>query len=136
MSKIDNLRPSGCPIAYLLDLVGDRWSLLIIREIMLNKVNTYGGMLQADEGIASNILVDRLKTLTAAGILTKTRDPDNRRSFIYALTEKGRDLAPILIEMILWSGQHDPRPDALKDVVERARADRDALEAGMRGAGT
>ena len=134
MSKIDNLRPSGCPIAYALDLIGDRWSLLIIRDIMLRENKTYGGLLQADEGIASNILVDRLKKLTAAGILDKTRDPDNRRSFLYELTDKGRDLAPVLIEMVLWSGKHDTRPEARKDVFQRAIDNKAALDAAMRSA--
>ena len=73
-------RQTGCPVAFGLDTFGDRWSLLIIREIMLTDKKTYSEFMEADEGIASNILIDRLKHLEAEGILEKSRDPDNRRT--------------------------------------------------------
>jgi DNA-binding HxlR family transcriptional regulator len=85
-----------------------------------------------DEKIASNILIDRLKHLQAEGIVTKTRDPDNRRSFIYSLTEKGRDLAPIILEIITWSGKHDNRSFALRDVLKEINKDRQGLETKLR----
>lgn len=125
-------RQSGCPVAFGLDTFGDRWSLLVIREIMLRGKSTYSEFMEAEEGIASNILIDRLKHLEAEGILEKARDPKNRRSFIYTLTEKGRDLAPIMLEIVLWSGKHDHRPVASRDVLEKITADRVGYEARLR----
>jgi DNA-binding HxlR family transcriptional regulator len=132
MSVETKKRESGCPLAFGLDSFGDRWSLLIIREMMLSGKRTYSEFLEAEEGIASNILVARLKRLEAEGIVTKTRDPENRRAFIYALTQKGRDLAPILIEIIIWSGLHDARPFAQREVLEKIAEDRDGFEATLR----
>ena len=131
--KIENKkRETGCPIAFGLDTFGDRWSLLIIREIMLRGKKTYSEFLEADEGIASNILIARLKRLEAEGIVEKSRDPDNRRAFIYELTRKGRDLAPILLEIVIWSGLHDNRPFALRTVLNEIKQDREGFEAGLR----
>lgn len=132
MSKDVKKRETGCPIAFGLDTFGDRWSLLIIREIMLRGKRTYSEFLEADEGIATNILIARLKHLEAEGILLKLRDPDNRRAFIYELTQKGRDLAPILIEIIIWSGLYDERPYALRRVLEKIQADRSGFEAKLK----
>ena len=132
MSKEVTKRETGCPLAFGLDTFGDRWSLLVIREIMLRGKRTYSEFLEADEGIATNILIARLKHLEAEGILLKSRDPENRRAFIYALTQKGRDLAPILIEIIIWSGLHDDRPHALRNVLEKIKADRESFEAALK----
>ena len=125
-------RESGCPIAFGLDTFGDRWSLLIIREIMLRGKKSYSEFMQADEGIASNILIARLKHLEAEDIIEKSRDPDNRRAFLYTLTRKGRDLAPILLEIIIWSGAHDDRPHALRDVLNKIEKDREGFEGSLR----
>lgn len=125
-------RTSGCPIAFGLDTFGDRWSLLVIREIMLRGKRTYSEFLQAEEGIATNILIDRLKQLEGDGIVVKTRDPENRRSFLYALTPKGRDLTPILLEIVIWSGAHDNRPNAMNDVLKKIQRDREGFEAELR----
>ena len=132
MKTESNKRETGCPITYGLDTFGDRWSLLIIREIMLRDKRTYSEFLEADEGIASNILIARLKHLEAEGIVEKSRDPENRRAFIYELTKKGRDLAPILLEIIIWSGMHDKRPYALKTVLNKIEQDREGFEASLR----
>lgn len=125
-------RPTGCPVAFGLDTFGDRWSLLIIREIMLKGKKTYSEFLEADEGISTNILVDRLKHLEAEGIIAKSRDPENHRRFLYTLTPKGIDLMPVMLEIILWSGRHDNRPFALRGAVDRIRNNRPALEAEIR----
>lgn len=132
MKPENKKRETGCPVAFGLDTFGDRWSLLIIREIMLRGKKTYSEFLEADEGIASNILVARLKHLEAEGIVEKTRDPDNRRAFLYDLTKKGRDLAPILLEIIIWSGMHDNRPYALRTVLNKIKQDREGFEASLR----
>lgn len=126
------MRLSGCPIAYGLDTFGDRWSLLIIREIMIIGNTTYSDFIDIDEKIATNILIDRLKHLQTEGIITKERDPENRRSFIYRLTQKGRDLAPVIIEIIIWSGLHDHRDFALRNVLEEINRDRSGFEKTLR----
>ncbi|MBB5515554.1 DNA-binding HxlR family transcriptional regulator [Rubricella aquisinus] len=128
MSASDDKRPSGCPVTFGLDTFGDRWTLLIIREMLFRGKSTYGEFLAADEGISTNILANRMKQLEADGIVVKRRDPDNFRSFLYQLTPKGYDLAPILIEIIRWSGQYDERPTRLTEMFDRVQSDRKGLE--------
>ena len=99
---------------------------------MLKGKKTYGDFLKIDEEIATNILADRLKLLESEGILVKVQDPENRRSYIYSLTDKGRDLAPVLIEIILWSGKYDTSPIAQKETVLNLKKDRDAFEEKLR----
>lgn len=132
MRNETKMRQSGCPVAFGLDTFGDRWSLLVIREIMLRDKTTYGEFLELEEGIATNVLADRLKHLEAEGIIAKHRDPENRRSYIYSLTEKGRDLASIMIEIIQWSGRHDQRPQAMRTVVNEIKDDRTGFEENIR----
>ena len=134
MRQENKKRQSGCPIAFGLDTFGDRWSLLVIREILLRGKKTYSEFLEAEEKIATNILIDRLKHLEAENIIIKERDPNNRRSYIYTLTQKGRDLAPILIEIIIWSGEYDRRDLALKNVLGLINADREGFEENLRKA--
>jgi len=132
MRNKTKMRQSGCPVAFSLDMFGDRWSLLVIREIMLRGKTTYSDFQNIEEAIATNVLADRLKHLETEGIIAKHRDPDNRRSYIYSLTEKGRDLASIMIEIILWGGRHDQRPQAMRDVVNKIQKDRTGFEKSIR----
>lgn len=97
---------SSCPISIALEAVGDLWSLLVIRDLMFKGRKTYKEFLEAEEGVASNILADRLQRLGSLGIVVKAADPSDARRQIYRLTEKGIDLAPTLLEMILWSARH------------------------------
>lgn len=127
MSKKNKLLLSGCPVAFGLNIFGDRWSLLIIREMMLNGKSTNSQFQSIEEGIATNILADRLRHLEEEGIVTKERDPDNRRSFIYTLTQKGRELAPVVAEIILWSGENDERPFAKRQTFLKVKKDREAF---------
>ena len=89
------------------EVLGDRWSLLIIRDMMLRGFRTYKEFLESYERIASNILADRLQNLMAHGIITSARDPSDGRKLIYSLTAKGIDLAPVLTEMVLWAAGHE-----------------------------
>lgn len=132
MRNSDKQRQSGCPIAFGLDTFGDRWTLLVIREMMLRGKKTYSDFLEADEGISTNILADRLKHLETEGIIEKTRDPENGRSFTYSLTEKGYDLAPIVLEIVNWAGKHDQRPVARKTILRKIENDRAGFEAKIR----
>ncbi len=95
---------SSCPVNLALELFGDRWTLLVIRDVLLRGASTFSGLLTSAEGIATNILADRLETLTSAGILEKREVGRSRH--VYALTDKGLDLTPVLFEIVLWSDKH------------------------------
>src|SRR6202049_619926 len=98
---------SGCPLNVSVEILGDRWSLLIIRDMMLRGFRTYTQFLDSYERIATNILAHRLKKLEGYGIITTQQDPLDGRKRIYTLTEKGMDLAPVLTEMVLWAAAHE-----------------------------
>jgi DNA-binding HxlR family transcriptional regulator len=100
-------RRSGCPLNASVEMLGDRWSLLILRDMMLRGFRTFKEFLTSYEGIATNILSDRLKRLIAHGIITTHEDPSDGRKLIYVLTPKGLDLAPVLTEMVLWAAKHE-----------------------------
>lgn len=123
---------SGCPVAYGLDIFGDRWTLLILRDMILNGKQRYGELLDAEEGIATNILADRLKQLEADGVVTRARDPQNRRSYVYTLTNKGLSLMPVLFEIIRWSGQYRTMNAARKKLIKRIAEDLAGLMAEIR----
>lgn len=98
---------SGCPVSIALEKFGDRWSLLIIRDLMVRGYTTFKQFQNSGEGIATNILSTRLKKLKAAGIITAESEEGDARRVHYRLTEKGIDLAPVLLELLLWSAQHE-----------------------------
>jgi len=100
-------RRSGCPLNASVEMLGDRWSLLIIRDMMLRGSRTYKEFLNSYERIATNILADRLRRLENYGIIATERDPSDGRKLIYRLTPKGIDLAPVLTEMVLWAARHE-----------------------------
>ncbi|HSZ62844.1 MAG TPA: helix-turn-helix domain-containing protein [Terriglobales bacterium] len=100
-------RRSECPLNASVEMLGDRWSLLIIRDMMLRGFRSYKEFSECYEGIATNILADRLRRLMANGIITSATDPVDGRKLIYALTAKGIDLAPVLTEMALWAAAHE-----------------------------
>jgi DNA-binding HxlR family transcriptional regulator len=100
---------SHCAVNYGVEVFGDRWSLLIIRDIVFTGKKTYGQFLKSEEGIATNVLASRLAFLEAQGILSKAPNPNDKRKDFYALTEKGIDLVPILLNIVLWSAKHDPQ---------------------------
>ena len=130
-SPTSRQRRSGCPISIALELLGDAWSLLIVRDLMFKGRRTFNEFLAGGEGIATNILTDRLRRLACAGIVTTRPDPDDRRRVLYTLTPKGLDLAPVLVELVLWSAAHE-QTDAPASVVRQMRKDRDAFIANVR----
>lgn len=98
---------SGCPINLTLELLGDRWSLVVIRDLMFGNRRTYGELLSnSEEGIASNVLADRLKRLTASGLATRRPDPRHEQKGIYSLTEASIELVPLLAQMGAWGRRH------------------------------
>jgi DNA-binding HxlR family transcriptional regulator len=124
-------RRSGCPISTCLDIFGDRWSLLVVRDLMFSGLRTFSEFSAAGEGIATNILADRLKRLEDEGIIARSRGDDDGRTVRYRLTEKGLDLAPVLVEMVLWAARHE-RTDAPPAVVRRMRHEKQKFIADAR----
>jgi len=100
-------RRSDCPLNVSLEILGDRWSLLIIRDLMFRGFRAYKELLESEERIATNILADRLQRLEACGIITISQEATDRRKLIYRLTEKGIDLAPVLVELMIWGARHE-----------------------------
>jgi DNA-binding HxlR family transcriptional regulator len=100
---------SGCPINLTLEVLGDRWSLIVVRDVMFGNRRRYRELLtRSEEGIASNVLADRLKRLVAAGLLSKAGDPRHKQSAIYSLTEPAIQLVPLLATMGAWGRRHAP----------------------------
>lgn len=124
-------RRSGCPIATSLDIFGDRWSLLIVRDLMFKDRRTYGEFLAAGEDVATNVLAQRLEQLECAGLIERRVDDADRRRSRYRLTAKGMDLAPMLVEMVLWAAAHE-ETDAPPAVVAAMKRDRTRFIAGLR----
>ena len=112
-------------------MLGDTWSLLVVRDLMFKGKQTYKEFLQGGEGIATNILADRLRKLEAVGIVEKRADPSDARRSIYRLSAKGIDLAPVMVELVLWSARNEAT-DAPAPVLRAMRGDRDAFIAGVR----
>lgn len=118
---------STCPISTALDIFGDKWSLLIVRDMVFNGMNTYGDFLNGGEKIATNILADRLMLLEAGGIITRQRHPESKAKILYTLTPKGIDLVPALVEIISWSEKyHEVHPHA-KQFAKQLRNDKVAV---------
>ena len=123
-------RRSGCPLNASVEILGDRWSLLIVRDMMLRGFRSYKQFLGSYERIATNILADRLRRLEEHGIITSQTDPSDRRKLIYLMTKKGIDLAPVLTEMVLWSAGHEQVEN--QALVELMRKDKQKFIAEMR----
>jgi DNA-binding HxlR family transcriptional regulator len=107
MRKRQATRRSDCPLNASLEMVGDRWSLLVVRDMMLRGASTFAEFLDGYEHIATNILTNRLRSLCQAGIIHAMPHPKDRRRRLYRLTQKGIDLAPVLTEMVLWAATHE-----------------------------
>lgn len=106
---MDAAHRSGCPINLTLEMLGDRWSLIVIRDVMFGNRRHFRELLNgSEEGIASNILADRLKRLVEAGLLTKRDDPSHKQKAIYSLTEPAIQLVPLLAVMGAWGRRHTP----------------------------
>lgn len=119
---------SGCPVGAALDLLGDRWSLLLIRDMMVRGYRTFSEFQHSGEGIATNILTNRLKKLEAGGIVCREPAAEDGRSVHYRLTKKGIALAPVLLEILIW-GAHHEETDAPCAVIENMEQNRASMVA-------
>ncbi|MEK7725219.1 MAG: helix-turn-helix domain-containing protein [Acidobacteriota bacterium] len=116
---------SDCPISCSLDMWGDKWSLLIIRDLMFENKCTYGDFLKSPEGIATNILASRLQSLEENGIIEKSEHPDSKAKILYKLTEKGIDLLPIFVEIYMWSEKYFGVSERIKAALTEIKKDKD-----------
>lgn len=122
---------SGCPVSISLEMLGDRWSLLIVRDLMVRGYRTFTEFQQSGEGIATNILAGRLRRLEAMGIIGAERERTDRRKVNYRLTEKGIDLAPVMLEILVWAARHEETGIPCGFIAEMAR-NREAVLAEVR----
>ncbi|MGH9476915.1 MAG: winged helix-turn-helix transcriptional regulator [Terriglobales bacterium] len=121
-------RRSGCPVNISLEVLGDRWSLLIVRDLMVRGFHTFRDFEHAGEGIATNILANRLRRLCRAGIAQAERDPADGRRKRYRLTKKGIDLAPVLLELLIWGAKHEQTGAPGKVISQMARNRQSLIE--------
>lgn len=115
---------SDCPISFALDFLGDKWSLLVIRDLVFEGKKFYKEFLKSKEGIATNVLSDRLKRLENVGIIHSKVYEQLKTQKEYALTEKGKDLIPILVEVILWSAKHEDGLAVTEEFLKKANQNR------------
>lgn len=115
---------SDCPISSSLDIWGDKWSLLIIRDLMLAQQCTYGDFQKSKEKIASNILANRLQLLEETGLITKSEHPESKAKVLYKLTQKGIDLLPVLIEIQLWAEKYFTISPERKAILKEVKKDK------------
>lgn len=133
MSMPHKLRRSACPITYTIDIIGDRWAMLIVRDIILTEKFYFGDFANSEEGIATNVLANRLKRLEDQGIISKEQDKIKLSKYIYRLTDMGLDLLPIMIEMILFAGKHDKQPSAaLKNFLAKIKNNKNEFIKNLR----
>ena len=107
--------------------MGDKWTLLVVRDLLFSGKRHYGEFLKSGEAIATNILADRLLKLEAGGIIRKSPDPEHGAKYVYSLTDKGLDLIPVMLELAAWGAAHDPKTGAPKAFIRRFREDREGL---------
>lgn len=123
----NNKKRSECPISCSLDIWGDKWSLLIVRDLMFSKQCTYGDFLKSDEKIATNILASRLQTLEENGIITKSDHPDSKAKVLYKLSQKGIELLPVMIEINLWAEKYFTIPVERKAMLKEVKKNKEAF---------
>ncbi len=118
----------GCPVRFGMSQFGDKWSFLIIRDLMFKGRKYYHDFIEAGEGISTNILATRLADLESNDIINKEKDPEKGSRFIYSLTEKGKELMPMMLAMINWAEKYDEETEVPKEFIEKLRSDKQQLE--------
>lgn len=118
---------SNCPTNYALEHFGDKWSLLVIRDLMFMGKRHYNEFFDSKENVSTSVLGDRLKSLEESGIISKGEDSLKKSRIRYSLTEKGIALLPIMVEMIVWSGAFDNKTATGQDFLSQAKENREVL---------
>ena len=124
--KSGSKRRSGCPVSISLELLGDRWSLLVVRDLMVRGLRTFKEFSESGEGIASNILADRLRRLEEVGVIETEAPEGDARRVHYRLTERGIDLAPVLLDLLVWAARHEAT-SAPSELIDQMEHNRDAF---------
>jgi len=123
---------SHCPINYALEHFGDKWSLLIIRDLMFKEKRHYNEFFESGEKVSTSVLGDRLKQLEESGIIIKGEDSVKKSRIKYSLTKKGIDMLPFMVDIIVWSGLYDEKTEAGKEFLIKATENRDYLISSIR----
>jgi len=121
--KFEKSKWTGCPIRYAAEIIGDKWTFLILRDLMFRDKSSYTALLQSSEKISTNILADRLRKLEKHCMLEKSVDADNKKQFIYALSKKGLDLMPTMLSLFAWSYEYDDETHLPASLVGEAKRD-------------
>jgi DNA-binding HxlR family transcriptional regulator len=119
MTTSNQISRSSCPVSCALDILGDKWTLLVVRDLIFLRKRYFGDFQNSPEKIATNILSDRLRKLEAAGMVLRQPDPDHGCRIIYAFTEKCVELVPTIMELIRWGAKHVPGSNAHENLVQR-----------------
>jgi DNA-binding HxlR family transcriptional regulator len=131
-----NKKRSDCPISCSLDIWGDKWSLLIIRNLMFHNINTYGEFLKAPEKIATNILADRLVSLEKSGLISKREHPESRAKIFYHLTPMGIDLLPVMMEISIWAEKYFEISAMSREMISQVKKNKKNLIKSLTMSGT
>ncbi len=119
---------SGCPVRFGMSQFGDKWSFLIIRDLMFKGRKYYHEFIEAGEGISTNVLATRLADLESNGIINKSRDPVKGSRFIYTLTQKGIELMPMMLAMMDWAEKFDAETEVPQEFIKKLRSDPNKLQ--------
>lgn len=131
MRQLETQARPACPVTFALEIFGDRWTLLVLRDVILEARHRYKDLLIANPGLATNVLADRLKRLERRGFLNKRRDPLDARQYVYKPTETAIALIPMLVEMIVWSAKQGAG-GVPATFLDRFETDRDGLVAELK----
>lgn len=127
MSNSDQPRRSTCPISFALEIFGDRWTLLVLRDLLLRSRTRYRELLACEEGIATNVLADRLRRLEQKGLIRKERDQQDARQYVYKPTHLAVSVIPMLIEMTVWGARNSKSANVDRNLLRRFDKDREQL---------
>ncbi len=122
---------SNCPVNFAVETFGDKWTLLVIRDLMFKGKCHYGDFLTSEEKISTNILANRLQRLEEKGVIQKSKDPNNGAKIIYSLTQMGKDLLPVMLEIVAWSGKYDSLTSAPRWFLQEFNEDKAATTQKM-----
>ena len=125
--KLDKSKWNGCPIRYSAEIIADKWTFLILRDLMFRGKSSYNALLKSSESISTNILANRLLKLEKHGLLIKKQNPDNKKQFIYTLSEKGYDLIPVMLKLFEWSLKYDENTFLTEGFVDTVRNNSDTM---------
>jgi DNA-binding HxlR family transcriptional regulator len=131
MDRSDPPKRSTCPISFALEIFGDRWTLLVLRDLLLRSRRRYRELLASDEGIATNVLSDRLKRLEQRGLIRKQQDREDARQYVYRPTRLAVGVVPMLVEMTVWGARNSRTTSVDQDFLHRFEEDREKLIADL-----